>query len=260
MIPLNADPEKPLVSARTTSRSPGSTFALTGSGALENGYGPDSQWPNPHVLELPDTSETLENFGGVTCSGGSKITLAEAFRQSCNVVFGGIGLALGPEALAEQAYRYGFASAVGEGDVPFDIPFVEGVFPDPSYFSDRRPAVALSAIGQDNVAANPLQMALVAAAIGNGGIEMRPRLVTEVRAPDGRVVRTYEPEGYSRPLSPKTRPPFTQMMVAVAERTGTAAQIGVTVAGRPAPRSTGAPRCTRGSCRPRPPSPRWPSP
>ena len=233
---LNADPEKPLVSrANDDLYPPGSTFKLiTASAALENGYGPESQWPNPHVLDLPDTTETLENFGGATCSGGSKITLAEALRQSCNVVFGQIGLALGPEALAEQAYRYGFAPAVGEGDVPFDIPFVEGVFPDPSYFADRRPAVALSAIGQDNVAANPLQMALVAAAIGNGGVEMRPRLATEVRAPDGRVVRTYAPEEYSRPLSPQNAAALTQMMVAVVQSgTGTAAQIpGVTVAGK----------------------------
>jgi peptidoglycan glycosyltransferase len=233
---LNAEPEKPLVSrANDELFPPGSTFKLiTASAALENGYGPESEWPNPHVLELPDTTETLENFGGVTCSGGSKITLAEAFRQSCNVVFGGIGLALGAGALAEQAYRYGFAPAVGEGDVPFDVPFVEGVFPDPSYFADRRPAVALSAIGQDNVAANPLQMALVAAAIGNGGLEMRPRLVTEVRAPDGRVVHTYEPEEYSRPLSPDNAAALTQMMVSVVQSgTGTAAQIpGVTVAGK----------------------------
>jgi peptidoglycan glycosyltransferase len=233
---LNADPEKPLVSrASDELYPPGSTFKLvTASAALENGYGPDSTWPNPHVLDLPDTTQTLQNFGGSTCSGGSEITLADALRQSCNVVFGEVGLTLGPAKIAQQAYEFGFAPTASDGNVPFDIPFQEGVFPPPEYFADRRPAVALSAIGQDNVAANPMQMALVAAATANGGIEMRPRLVSEVRAPDGQVVQTFAPQAYSRPLSPDNAALLTTMMVAVVqEGTGTAAQIpGVTVAGK----------------------------
>lgn len=233
---LNADPDKPLRSrASDELYPPGSTFKIVvAAAALANGYGPASLWPNPHVLDLPDTSETLSNFGGVTCSGGSRITLAEAIRQSCNVVFGGIGLELGAEALAEQAYAFGFAPTATTGDVPFDVPFQEGVFPDPSYFEDRRPAVALSAIGQDNVAANPLQMALVAGAIGNGGVMMRPRLVTEVRAPDGQVVKTFRPEVESRPMTQVNAALLTAMMVQVVENgTGTAARIpGVSVAGK----------------------------
>lgn len=233
---LNADPDKPLRSrASDELYPPGSTFKIIdAAAALANGYGPASTWPNPHVLDLPDTSETLSNFGGVTCSGGSRITLADALRQSCNVVFGEIGLELGAEALAEQAWAFGFAPTSTTGDVPFDVPFQEGVFPDPSYFEDRRPAVALSAIGQDNVAANPMQMALVAGAIGNGGVMMRPRLVTEVRAPDGQVVQTFEPEIFSRPMTEVNAALLTAMMIEVVEGgTGTAARIsGVSVAGK----------------------------
>jgi peptidoglycan glycosyltransferase len=233
---LNEDPSTPLLSvANDELYPPGSTFKIVvAAAALANGYGPDSTWPNPHVLDLPDTEETLENFGGVTCSGGSQITLAEALRQSCNVVFGEIGLTLGPQALAEQAWAFGFAPTPSSGTVPFDIPFQEGVFPDPTYFLTRRPAVALSAIGQDNVTANPMQMALVAAAIGNGGALMRPRLVSEVRAPDGRVVETYEPQVHSRPMTPENAALLTAMMVDVVRSgTGTAAAIpGVSVAGK----------------------------
>lgn len=233
----NADPDKPLVSrANDELFPPGSTFKLvTASAALQNSFGPESQWGNPLVLDLPNTSATLANFGGEHCLGGvAKISLADALRISCNVVFGEIGLELGADKLAEQARAFGFAPASGEGDVPFDIPFVEGVFPDPSYFADRLPAVALSAIGQDNVAANPMQMALVAAAIANGGVEMRPRLISEVRDPSGRVIATFDPQEYSRPLTPENASLLTAMMVSVvANGTGVNAQIpGVQVAGK----------------------------
>jgi len=234
---LNADPDKPLVSRASDELfPPGSTFKLvTASAALQNGFGPTSTWPNPRALDLPLTDETLENFGGSHCAGGAPtITLAEALRISCNVTFGQVGLELGAEALAEQARLYGFTAVAGQDLVPFDIPWVSGVFPSPEAFEQRTPAIALSAIGQQDVAANPLQMALVAAAIGNGGILMRPRLVTEVRDPSGRVIRTFEPQEFSRPLSTANAAVLTQMMVSVVEGgTGTAARIsGVQVAGK----------------------------
>lgn len=233
---LNADPEKPLLSRASDELfPPGSTFKLvTASAALENGFGPESLWPNPNELDLPLTDATIENFGGSTCSGGSQITLADALRQSCNVVFGAVGLELGAERLAEQARAYGFTAEAGEDLVPFDIPWTSGVFPAPETFEGRDPAVAISAIGQQDVAANPLQMALVAAAIANDGVEMQPRLVTEARDPSGRVIAEFPPREFSRPLSPENAAALTQMMVGVVEGgTGTAAQIpGVTVAGK----------------------------
>jgi len=233
---LNEDPDKPLLSRASDELfPPGSTFKLvTASAALENGFGPDSLWPNPNELDLPLTDATIENFGGSTCSGGSQITLADALRQSCNVVFGAVGLELGADALAEQAREYGFTAEPGEDLVPFDIPWTSGVFPAPETFAEREPAVAISAIGQQDVAANPLQMALVAAAIGNGGVEMQPRLVTEARDPTGQVIADFAPQEFSQPLSAANAAALTRMMVGVVESgTGTAAQIpGVTVAGK----------------------------
>ena len=233
---LNEDPDKPLLSRASDELfPPGSTFKLvTASAALENGFGPDSLWPNPNELDLPLTDATIENFGGSTCSGGSQITLADALRQSCNVVFGEVGLELGAGALAEQAREYGFTAEPGDDLVPFDIPWTSGVFPAPETFAEREPAVAISAIGQQDVAANPLQMALVAAAIGNGGVEMQPRLVTEARDPTGQVIAEFAPQEFSQPLSAANAAALTQMMVSVVESgTGTAAQIpGVTVAGK----------------------------
>ena len=229
---LNQDPAKPMVSkANQELYPPGSTFKLvTAAAALENGYGLNSSWPNPPVLDLPLTTHTLQNFGGEHCMGGAaQLTLEQAFTVSCNVVFGEVGLKLGANALVQQAEAFGFNQ-----EIPFDVPFVTGHIPDAAYFAEREPAVALSAIGQDQVATNPLQMALVASAIANGGVEMQPRLVTEVRAPDGSVLEIPDPVQWGRPISSKTAADLTKMMVDVVDHgTGTAAQIpGVEVAGK----------------------------
>jgi peptidoglycan glycosyltransferase len=249
----NADPDKPLVPRVSQELfPPGSTFKIvTAAAALENGYGPESLWPNPHELDLPLTDETIQNFGGSWCLGGAKqITLAQALQVSCNVTFGEVGLALGPEALQAQAEAFGFCptdpperSDCIEPTIPFTVPFATGRFPIPEYFEQNDPLVAISAIGQDNDLANPLQMALVASAIANEGRLMTPQLVQEVRDPQGRVIRRTEPEEYGRPISPDAAADLRAMMVNVVEAgTGTAAQIpGVTVAGKTGTAQHGGP-------------------
>ena len=241
----NADPEKPLLSrAKDELYLPGSTFKLiTASAALEAGYGPESRWPNPHQLDLPLTNGVLQNFGNEYCLGGAKtVAMIDAFRESCNVTFGEIGLKLGPEKLQAQAQAYGFCptdppqqTTCIENTIPFVIGFQTGRFPIPSYFNQNDPLLAFSAIGLDNVLANPLQMALVGAAIANRGIEMQPRLVTEVRAPDNSVVKEFPPQEYGRPISSTSANELRQMMIAVVQSgTGYSAQLpdGTVVAGK----------------------------
>jgi len=229
---LNEDPDKPMLSnANDDVFPPGSTFkVVTAAAALENGLGPESTWDNPQSLDLPQTTNDLDNFGGSHCLGGAgQITLAQALQVSCNVTFAQVGLEVGAEALVEQARRFGFSE-----EVPFDIPFAEGQIPEPSAFDQDLPGLAFSAIGQQDVRTNPLHMALVAGSIGNGGVMMRPRLVMEIRDPSGRVIERYEPEEYSRPLSGGNARALTQMMVSVVSSgTATGAQIsGVSVAGK----------------------------
>ena len=240
---LNSDPHTPLLSrANDELFPPGSTFKMiTASAAIENGYGLDSKWPNPHELDLPLTNETIQNFGGESCPGGATTTLLTAFTSSCNVIFGEVGLELGAQRLADQARAFGFCPTDPPDQtecisptIPFTIPFATGRFPIPSYFEGNDPLVAISAIGQDNDLANPLQMGLVASAIANGGKMMQPRLVTQIRDPQGRVIRDFPAEMYGQPISPKTADAMRTMMVnVVASGTGTAAQIpGVVVAGK----------------------------
>ncbi|HEX8100733.1 MAG TPA: penicillin-binding protein 2 [Actinomycetota bacterium] len=229
---LNADPTKPLLSrAGQELFPPGSTFKLvTAAAALENGMRPDTLFPNPPELDLPQTTHNLHNFGNEHCLGGaSQITLAEALQVSCNVVWAEVGLKLGAEKLVGQARRFGF-----DQNVPFDIPWAEGQIPPARQFKDALPTLATSAIGQQSVAANPLQMALVASAIANGGIEMRPRLVQEIRDPSGKILKTLTPQEFGNPISARTAAELTGMMINVVKSgTGTAAQIpGVEVAGK----------------------------
>ncbi len=241
---LNDDPEKPLLSkASQELYLPGSTFKLvTASAALQNGYGPEEEWPNPRVLDLPTTDDDLENFGGSLCNGGTKtVTMAEAFKESCNVTFGEIALELGADRFSTQAFEFGACPTLppertGCDDPPiaFELPFESGRFPEPPYFDQRTPALAYSGVGLDNVLMNPLHMALVTSAIANGGAMMRPRIVTEVRDAQGRAVREFGPDEFGRPVSTTTAETMRQMMVSVVESgTGTAAQIpGVMVAGK----------------------------
>jgi penicillin-binding protein A len=229
---LIEDPAKPLL-ARASQElfPPGSTFKLiTAAAALENGMTPDSRFANPPELDLPQTTNTLKNFGGEHCLGGAaQLTLAQALQVSCNVVFGEVGLRLGADKLVAQAQRFGF-----DQHLPFDVPAVSGRIPQAGDFAQDLPGVAYSAIGQQSVTANPLQMALVVSAIANGGVEMQPRLVREIRDAEGRVVKTFEPKEMGRPISATTASELTAMMLDVVRAgTGTAAQIpGIEVAGK----------------------------
>ena len=224
-------PDSPLVSRATdTFFPPGSSFkVVTAAAALENGLGPDFSLPNPPSLDLPQTTEDLDNFGGGQCSGGSQIDMASAIQQSCNVYFAQLGLEIGADALVDQAEAFGF-----NRDIPFDIPFVESAIPEVAAFELDLPAVAQSAIGQRDVRTNVLHMSLIAGSIGNDGVMMVPRLVSEVRDPRGRILRSFVPEEYGRAMEPENAATLTELMVSVVEGgTGTAAQIpGVRVAGK----------------------------
>ena len=146
-------------------------------------------------------------------------------RVSCNTAFGGLGLKLGASALHRQAEAFGFGSSV---HIPMSV--APSVFP-----SDiPPPQVAFSAIGQYSDAVTPLQMAMVAAAVGNGGRVMQPYLVARTLAPDLSTLSTTNPHPLGQAVRPDVAAELTQMMEAVVTGgTGTAAQIpGVTVAGK----------------------------
>ena len=211
---------------------PGSTFKLvTAAAALESGkYEPDTMVPGGARLALPQSSKFLVNENGSTC-GGDKITLTRALQVSCNVSFGAIGMKIGDDAIRDTAEKFGFGERYF-----FDLDDsltrqAESRFPE----DPDAAQTALSAIGQFDVAATPLQMAMVGAGIANGGTVMKPYLVDEIRSHDLEVVDKTTPEPLtSNAVSAATARKLTDMMVAVVDN-GTAvnAQIpGVKVAGK----------------------------
>jgi peptidoglycan glycosyltransferase len=241
---LNADPDKPLLAlSHQELFLPGSSFKIvTASAGLENGFGPESQWPNPHRLTLPLTNEQLQNFGDDHCNGGSsQITMMEAFEESCNVTFAEVGLRVGAERLAAQARAYGLCGTLPPERttcdrqlIDFELPFQNGRFPEPEYFEQNDPLLAFSAIGLDNDLVNPLQMALMASAVANGGEMPQPRIVSEVRDSQGRVAREFPVRTVRRAISGNSAAELTQMMIGVVNNgSGYRAAIpGIQVAGK----------------------------
>ncbi len=230
---LLADPNKPDRNrAIAQTLPPGSVFKIvTAAAALESGrYEPDSEIPGPAEYDLPQSTVNLPNQSGQACGQGPEnlITLTDALRVSCNTAFAYLGNDLGDDALREQAERFGYNSAPLTDE---DLNAAESIYPaelDP-------PQTALSAIGQFDVRATPLQIAMVSAAVANDGVLMRPFLIDEVRGPDlVSVIEQTEPEEQSRAMSPESAAELTQMMVEVVENgTGRNAQMdGVEVAGK----------------------------
>jgi peptidoglycan glycosyltransferase len=222
------DPTEPMLN-RAIARTypPGSVFKLvTAAAALESGeYDVDTPIPGPAELPLPGSTAVLTNQTGGECGPRGVTTLTEALRISCNTAFAALGVELGDDALRAQAEKFGYNSQ----PLP-EYNAATSVFPpdlDPSQ-------TAQAAIGQYDVRATALQVAMVSAAIANDGQLMRPYLIAEALAPDLAPLQVTEPTVQSQAVSTTTANDLTEMMVTVVESgTGTNAAIaGIAVAGK----------------------------
>lgn len=226
---LLADKNRPMLprSFRET-YPPGSTFKIvTAATAYEkNADLVKKSYPSVSFVVPPLTNRPLSNFGGSTCGG----TLPQLFRVSCNTGFAQMGHDLGAENMNAGAEAFGFNEVP-----PLDLPFVaKSSFPEASEFKGRTPFLFYAAIGQGDLKATPLQMAMVAGAIANDGVVVEPHLLKEVRDNDGNVVKTARTKEWKRAVSPDTAESMTANMLTVVNNgTGTAARIpGVQVAGK----------------------------
>jgi len=229
---LEEDSSEPLLNRATAQAyPPGSTFkVITTAAALETGVASaGTPFPNPVELELPGSTATISNFDGRACGSGSEVPLSQAFTSSCNTIFGMIGMSLGADQLVGAAESFGFNT-----ELPIEARSIESVMPDAATFEFDVPGLAQSAIGQRDVRATPLQMALTAAAVANNGEIMVPYLVQEVFNSEGVVEKSTEPAVWLRAISPATSTTLTGLMEGVVTAgTGRRASVpGIRIAGK----------------------------
>lgn len=225
---LNKSESKPLLNRPIAmTLPPGSVFKLvTAAAALESGnYSADTTLPGPASLALPQSSKKLGNWTGRACGSGDKVTLRRALMVSCNTAFAWLGMQLGEGALADQARKFGF-------DTQFTVPMTAATSHFPVGLDQAQ--LAMSAIGQYDVQASALQMALVAAGIANDGVVMKPYLVSQVLGPDLSVLASASPQQLSRAMSAENAQILRSMMVdVVTAGTGSNARItGINVGGK----------------------------
>jgi peptidoglycan glycosyltransferase len=195
-------------------RAPGSTFKVVDSSAIYD-HSPkiaNQYFRSVSSITLPDTANVqLYNFAGEYCGGN----LAQVFARSCDTSFALVGQSLGAEKLYDEAAAFGFDSVP-----PIDLPQGEVAasnFPTPAEIGGDIPSLMKSAIGQENVTATTLQMALVAAGIANNGVIMAPHLLHQIIDDTGDVVETYHPHVWKRATSAATAQAVRTLMLGVTE-------------------------------------------
>ena len=239
---LTSDATNPMLNRATSELyPPGSTFkTVVAAAALESGkYQADTQIPAGSAYTLPNTATQLTNATTAANGTNGQISLSDAMAYSSNTAFAQLGVALGEDAIAEQAKKLGFGQSItvdGSTSTGNPIKAVASTFPS-NLPADK---LALAAIGQGDTLETPLQNAMIAAAIANGGTLMQPTLVDRVRASDLSTISETKPVVMSQAMSSNTASALTGMMenvvskesptlaingVQVAAKTGTA-QIG----------------------------------
>ncbi|WP_320773596.1 penicillin-binding transpeptidase domain-containing protein [Streptomyces sp. CRN 30] len=223
---LNDDPDRPMLN-RAVRRTypPGSTFkVVTAAAALDAGVvrDPDAATRSPDPYTLPGTRTRLTN----EVAGCADASLRSAFELSCNTVFAKLGVDVGVSALAGTAEAFGFND--DELRVPFSV--ARSTFDR----SVDRAQLGLSAIGQYNTRATPLQMAMVAAAVANGGQVRTPYLVERTTRAGGGIVSAAGSRPARQAMRPSTAVWLKRLMTGVVEdgTGGNAAIRGAIVGGK----------------------------
>jgi peptidoglycan glycosyltransferase len=210
---LSGESPSPLVNnAAQTTLPPGSTFKIVTSSAWyaqETSRNPQQKVYSPQPLKLPN-GNSLNDDNDEPCGDGTNQTpVITAFAQSCNTPFANIGLNLGGPIINATAEKYGFNTA----------PDVPGVSTAASQFiAEADPSLtAYDAIGQHDTTETPLQEAMIASTVANGGVLMKPYLISQVTASDLSEVQQTQPQQLGQPISATIAGYEKQMMIAVVQ-------------------------------------------
>ncbi len=203
---LRDDTRNPLVNrAIAGAYAPGSIFKpIVAIAALENERAtPDTQFDCPGYFELGRT-----RFHCWSRQGHGRIHMRQSLEQSCNVYYFKLSLQIGYEVMYHMAAALGLGRRTGL-ELEHETP---GVLPNDAwkrrFMNDawRDGDTVNVSIGQGPITVSPLQMAVVAAAIGNGGYVHTPRVIAGYRdagAERFEPVAVYPPKNMN--WSPQTR-------------------------------------------------------
>lgn len=214
--------------AVTDAYEPGSTFKLvTAAAALESGkVTTASRFPALDALQVAD--RVIHNADdGLPGNGGTE-TLEDIIAYSHNVGAAEVAMRIGKQRMYSMIKSFGFGDYVNVG-LPGENP---GIVPSPDEWSGS--SLATIAFGQ-GISVTPIAMARAYAAIANGGILVRPRILQAIDDPDGTPVYTYGTEVEHRVISERTAATLRNILRAVVVRgTGnpTARVPGYTTAGK----------------------------
>jgi peptidoglycan glycosyltransferase len=243
-ITADCSPAAPLLNRATSGLFvPGSTFkVITASAALESGkFKPESAFYDPGYCTV--YGKRVNNFD--TSRPFGTIDLVNALAHSVNSVFCNIGKAMGAKRILDMGRRFGLYE-VPPLETPSDEREASGLYDNRRLYypkQDRDVDAGRMAFGQERMLMTPLQMAMIAGAIGAGGTLMEPQAVNRIRAPGGRIVFRQRPREIRQAVSRKTAEAVAGMMrLAVSSGTGTAAQIaGWSIGGKTGTGETGVP-------------------
>ena len=197
---------------------PGSTFKVVTTSAVVVSKPQllSKYYPVLTTTALPNSNKTLSNYAFSSCGG----TIAEMLPPSCDTGYALVGLDVGGVDLTKAADSFGYNQVP-----PIDLPgVVASYFPPASVLTYDQPVLAYSAIGQENVRTSALMNALVAGAVGNGGVMMTPHFLNFVSGPDGSIIKRYVPSVWKTPLTSHQAGEIVPLMVNVA-KFGTAAGV-----------------------------------
>ncbi len=219
---------------------PGSTMkVIISAAALSTGqYTPQTMIPaGDSYTPVPGGGFSIHNAEDETCPSAT-VTLNDALTRSCNTGFAQLGVNLGSDKINQMARAFGFENddltIDGSGNLVIRVAASHVGDLSNGNGADDPNKVAQSSIGQLEVKETPLQDAMVAAAVANGGQLMRPYIVQKELAPDLTTAHETDPKVLSTPMSGQVAADLQGMMISVVQNgTGKKAQIpGFQVGGK----------------------------
>lgn len=226
---IEKDPNHPLLDrAAQGLYVPGSIMkTITAAAALEKGVKPTDVFNDPGSYYPMGAGYAVTNYKGASYGN---VTFTKALDLSINVIFAKVAVEhVGAKALYDMAQKFGFGDTYDQ--FPLQVT-PSSMGPPPSKWDNNY--LATAAFGQAQVQTNTFEMAQVVGAIANGGVMMQPRIVKEVRSPEGVILDRPHPSVKRRVLDPQTDETLNQMLRSVVTQgdAGGAKIPGVAVAGK----------------------------